>query len=166
VGEYIVTESEIVVLHEDGKLTKDNIADLLTQLKSLQKVAPNQQKPLSEPTLENRRRSQRVMLQIVVLVKAEMPEGDRLQTLATTVVVNAHGGLLTSPLKMVVGQKVKLVNPQTEKEVGCRVVRVQSTSEGSFMTAFEFERRIPWFWPVEFPPLDWGLMEQFADNTP
>lgn len=109
---------------------------------------------MNEADLQNRRRSQRVLLQVSVLVGARMPEGDRVQTQAFTRVVNAHGGLLESLFPMTVGQKITLVNPRSGKEVGCRVLRVEGPSEGCFATAFEFDERSPQFWPLGFLPED------------
>ena len=158
----ILTEPEIIVLHEDGKFDPENIGKLLSDLKSLQRTEPQEVQRMSEADPRNRRRSQRVMLQVAVLVKAEMPAGKRVQTQAFTVVVNAHGGLMESPFRMTVGQRITLVNPQSGKEVGCRVVRVQKSSEEGFTTAFEFEERSARFWPVTFPPVDWAVTEELA----
>jgi hypothetical protein len=112
---------------------------------------------MNEADLQNRRQSQRVLLQISVLVGARMPEGDRVQAQAFTQVVNAHGGLLDSLFPMTVGQKITLVNPRSGKEVGCRVLPVDGPSEGSFATAFEFDERSPQFWPISSPPEDWAV---------
>ena len=120
---------------------------------------------MSETDPQNRRRSQRVMLQVPVLIKVKMPEGNRVQAQAFTQVVNAHGGLLAAPFKTAVGQKITLVNPHSGKEVGCRVVRVEEPLEGSFATAFEFDERSPQFWPISFPPLDWAVTEEVADEN-
>ena len=120
---------------------------------------------MSQPDPQNRRRSQRVLLQVSVLIRAEMPEGKRIQTQAFTVSVSAHGGLLESPCRMTVGQRITLVNPQTAKEVGCRVVRVERSSEECFATAFEFDERSPRFWPITFPPLDWGVTEELLEAS-
>lgn len=102
------------------------------------------------------------MLQLSVLVRAETHTGKYEQIQAFTVSVNAHGGLLEFPSRLTVGQKITLVNPQSGKEVGCRVMRVQRSSEEGYTTAFEFEERNPRFWPVPFPPLDWGLTQKPA----
>jgi hypothetical protein len=112
---------------------------------------------MNEVDLQNRRRSQRVLLQVSVLVGAQMPEGDRVQAQAFTQVVNVHGGLLESLFTMTVGQKITLVNPHSGKEVGCRVLRVDGPSEGCFSTAFEFDERSPQFWPISSPPEDWAV---------
>ena len=119
---------------------------------------------MSETNLQNRRRSQRVLLQVAVLVRTDMPGGKRLQIQAFTLVVNAHGGLLESPLRMTVDQQITLVNPQTRQEVGCRVVRVEGPSDASFTIAFEFDQRSSRFWPITFPPEDWGVAEEVASD--
>jgi|SRR6516225_2239918 hypothetical protein len=81
------------------------------------------------------RRSERVMLRLNLLVRLEVGEGSGPQTHAFAVTVNAHGGLLESPFRMTVGQKIILINPQTGKEVACRVVDVHSSLEGYSTTA-------------------------------
>jgi hypothetical protein len=141
----ILTESEVISLHERGKFTAEAIENFLADLKFLQ-----------TPGYAKQRRSQRVMLKLAVFVRAEMPDGGRQQVRASTVMVNANGGLLEVPFRMTVGQRITLVNPESRKEVNCRVVRVQGPSAGSFTTAFEFDGRSPSFWPVVHPPLDWA----------
>jgi hypothetical protein len=141
----ILTDGELISLHERGKFTGEAIGNLLRDLKFLQ-----------TPGYAKQRRSQRVMLQVAVFVRAEMAGGEGHETQASTVMVNADGGLLQVPFRLTVGQKITLINPESRKEVRCRIVRVQGTSAGSFTTAFEFEERSPSFWPVAHPPLDWA----------
>ena len=153
----ILTEAEIVALHECGQFSSENIGRLLSDLKALQAKEPREFQPIREPRPGDKRRSQRVMLLLTVLVKAELSTGETVQTQAFTVSVNAHGGLLESPFGMSEGQKITLVNPQSGKEVGCRVVRVQRSSGEGFSVGFEFEERSPRFWPITFAPLSWGV---------
>jgi hypothetical protein len=103
----------------------------------------------------DRRRSQRVVLRVSVLLKADMPDGKPVEAQGFTLVVNAHGGLLESPLAVTANQKITLVNPQTHKEVACRVVRVKQGTSGLVTMAFEFDAPAAQFWPVSFPPEDW-----------
>ena len=105
------------------------------------------------------------MLQVAVLLRVEMPEGNTLQVQGFTLVVNAHGGLLESSLKLACDQKITVINPQSGKAVGCRVVRVERPSEGNHKIAFEFDQRSPQFWPVTFPPEDWGVTEEVASDS-
>lgn len=104
----------------------------------------------------NRRRSERVMLQIKVTVIAEDVQRKSRQEEALTLVVNAHGGLLKMKMEVHVGQPMLLANPQNRVEQNCRVIRVEDTSTEYFSVAFEFDKPNPKFWPVVFPPSDWG----------
>jgi hypothetical protein len=103
----------------------------------------------------NRRRSERVMLQMRVTVIAEDIAHQPRQEEALTLVVNAHGGLLKAKMDLHVGQPMRLVNPQNGVEENCRVVRVEDTSPEYFSVAFEFDKPNAKFWPVVFPPPDW-----------
>lgn len=103
----------------------------------------------------NRRRSQRLTLQVPVLVRAVCSEGESKQAQALTLMVNAHGGLLESSLKLAAEQKVPLSNPHSGRDVDCRVVRVEESSASSYIVAFEFNVRSLQFWAVTFPPDDW-----------
>ncbi|MGB8476345.1 MAG: hypothetical protein WCE61_19865 [Candidatus Acidiferrum sp.] len=105
----------------------------------------------------NRRRSERVMLQIQVTVLAETAEREQVQEDTHTLVVNAHGGYLKLKMELLNGQPFILLNPQNGMEQGCRVVRIDQPSPDYFAVAFEFDRPAPKFWPLSFPPADWGL---------
>jgi hypothetical protein len=105
----------------------------------------------------NRRRSERVMLQIPVTVLAETPERTQVQEDTHTLVVNAHGGLIKLKMELLSGQPIILVNPQTGIEESGHVVRIDQPSPDYFAVAFEFERPSPKFWPVTFPPKDWEI---------
>jgi hypothetical protein len=107
---------------------------------------------MDQSDASNRRRSQRVLLQVAVVIRAETPEGKRVQAQGFTSAVNAHGGLLESPLKMVVDQRIIVVNPHSGKEVGGRTVWVERASSELFLVAFEFDRPSPQFWPITFSP--------------
>lgn len=108
----------------------------------------------SEPT--NRRRSERVMLEVPVIVLAETPEGEQLREEAQTVVVNAHGGLMKLKMELLTGQPLILVNAKTNVQERCRVVRVEYLPGAQLGVAFEFDRPAPQFWPIVFPPTDWN----------
>ena len=105
----------------------------------------------------NRRRSERVMLQVPVTVIAETPDRVPVQEDTHTLVVNAHGGLMKLKMDLLTGQPIIIVNPQTGMEQSCRVVRIDEPTADYFAVAFEFDRPAPNFWPVSFPPSDWGL---------
>jgi len=106
----------------------------------------------------NRRRSERVMLQMRITVIAEDVAHKPRQEEALTLIVNVHGGLLKMKLDVYVGQPMRLVNPQNKIEQSCRVVRVEDSVSEFFSVAFEFDQPNPKFWPVVFPPANWGAI--------
>ena len=106
---------------------------------------------------QNRRRSERVKLNMAVHVLAENEERQQIRVEAKTLVVNAHGGLMEMTSHLHMGQSFLLTNPATGSEMSCRVVRVDESGTEDFHIAFEFDRPAPKFWPVTFPPADWGL---------
>jgi PilZ domain len=106
---------------------------------------------------QNRRRSERVMLRVSVIVLAEDEERRQMQVQAYTQVVNAHGGLLQMKSHIHVGQSFLLRNPRSGAEMSCRVVRIEDSGLDLYNVAFEFDRPAPNFWPVVFPPADWPV---------
>ena len=87
-----------------------------------------------------------------------MPDGRLVQVQAFVSVVNAHGGLLESPMELAANQQIVLINPYSKKEVRCRVVRVERVA-GLYEVAFEFDQRCAVFWPISLPPGDWDVEE-------
>jgi hypothetical protein len=110
----------------------------------------------SSSNLIDKRRSERVMLQMRITVIAEDVEHKPRQEEALTLIVNAHGGLLKMKMDVHVGQPMRLVNPHNKVQQTCRVVRIDDTSSEFFSVAFEFDQANPKFWPVVFPPADWA----------
>jgi hypothetical protein len=115
---------------------------------------PNVQQP-AEQNPANRRRSKRVMLQVPVTVMTETPERDQVEEKTHTLVVNAHGGLLKLKMEVLAGQPLVLVNSKGAQEQ-CHVVRIDQLSPDYYAVAFQFDEPAPMFWPVSFPPADWG----------
>lgn len=105
----------------------------------------------------NRRRSERVMLQVSVVVWAEKTEGGHMNEDTQTLVVNAHGGLVKLRMEVQPGQPVRIVNAKSGMEERAKVVRVDRPPGGHSLVAFEFERPAPNFWPIVFPPSDWKV---------
>lgn len=103
----------------------------------------------------NRRRSERVMLQLKITVLAQTREREEVQEDTHTLVVNAHGGLMKLKMELLAGQPLTLVNPATGMRQRCRVVRIDDANPDYFAVAFEFDKPNPKFWPIVFPPSDW-----------
>jgi hypothetical protein len=104
----------------------------------------------------NRRRSERVILQVPVAVQARAHNGKETREQAHTSVVNAHGGLMKLKMTLQAGQPITLINEKTKAQQGCRVVRVETSEAGMSAVAFEFDQPAPHFWPITFPPADWS----------
>jgi hypothetical protein len=102
----------------------------------------------------DKRRSERVLLRMTLVVRAEDEEHKPIEEQAITQVVNAHGGLLRMSRHLHVGQAFVLGNPNNKMEQTCRVVRVEDFG-AEFNVAFEFASPAPGFWPIVFPPADW-----------
>ncbi|HEY4980306.1 MAG TPA: PilZ domain-containing protein [Candidatus Acidoferrum sp.] len=106
---------------------------------------------------QNRRRSERVMLRMSVIVLAEDEDRHQVQEKGFTQVVNAHGGLLQLKTHLHVGQSFLLTNPKNAMEISCRVVRIEESGMEFYNIAFEFDRPAANFWPIVFPPADWAV---------
>jgi hypothetical protein len=107
------------------------------------------------PNPAENRRSERVMLQVSVIVRTRTREGKASEEETLTSVVNAHGGLMKLKMEVQAGQPILLINAKTGIEERCRVVRVEHGA-GPSAVAFEFDRPAPHFWPITFPPASWG----------
>jgi hypothetical protein len=103
----------------------------------------------------NQRRSQRIHLSVRLEVSGKRKNGAVFAESATTLIVNAHGGLLL--LKEVVwpGQILTLKNAITTEEVSSTVVDVNPAATGAAEVGVEFCEPHPRFWRVVFPPEDW-----------
>lgn len=110
-------------------------------------------------SMTNRRRSERVFLQIKVIVEVEREHGNPAQVDAYTLVVNAHGGLLEMSAKVSKGQKFFVSNPSAGLRQSATVVAVRRADDDGFAVAFEFDDPAPRFWPISFPPESWHAVE-------
>lgn len=104
----------------------------------------------------NRRRSERVMLQIPIVVSTESVDHEQMEEETQTMVVNAHGGLVKLLMEVLPAQPIVLKHPHSGVEARARVVRVENPPGGFAAVSFEFREPSPHFWPVEFPPADWA----------
>ena len=112
----------------------------------------------SEP---KRRRTQRVILSIAVTVSGETSSGTFSED-TRTLVINAHGALVTLVAKISSGQNVNIKTQAHPKEEPCRVVYVGPTVQGKTQFGLEFVEAVPDFWRIAFPPENWSpvLMEE------
>jgi hypothetical protein len=76
-----------------------------------------------------------------------------------TLVVNAHGALISLAANVVLDQTLVLQNALTGEERECRIVFTDRNRIGPIEVGLEFRKPAPYFWRVAFPPDDWILPE-------
>lgn len=104
---------------------------------------------LRPQTAEERRRAQRVMLRVTIIVHVV---GKPKPIQATTMTVSENGGMLVMTEPLPVTTKVTLENPRTQKKVEAHVVRAPQGSADGMQVPVEFTGASPNFWGVFFPP--------------
>jgi hypothetical protein len=104
----------------------------------------------------NRRRSQRLFLQIPVVVEGKLADKTEFSESAQTVVVNAHGALVELGIALDPGQRVILRNTRTSEKIESEVKLVTPGESGKYNMALEFVDPNPSFWHISFPPEDWA----------
>jgi PilZ domain len=102
-----------------------------------------------QPTAEERRRAQRVLLRMPVLIHiANQTEPAK----AETHTVSQTGAMLLVREGYPVGTKITLEHPPTKNRVEVRIVRAAQLSQGGSLQPVEFLTPAPNFWGVFFPP--------------
>jgi hypothetical protein len=107
-------------------------------------------------TLIDKRRSQRMFLSVPLRVSGEYPNGAKFAEQASTLIVNAYGGLITLKETVLPGQRLSVKSESTGEEILCTVVSVESGSNEVFEVGIEFVRPNAKFWRITFPPADWS----------
>ena len=105
----------------------------------------------------NKRRSQRLFIQVKVVIEWKAANKSLLTEETHTIVVNAHGALVEMGTQIDQGQVVSLRNVRTNDTADCVVKLVSHAAGGKFSTALEFTKPSPTFWRVSFPPEDWSI---------
>ena len=101
------------------------------------------------PTAEERRRAQRVLLRMPVLVHVI---GQPKHLEGHTHTVSASGAMLVIPEPLAEGTKVVVENPKTQLKVESRVVRPPQVAHEGALVPVEFTSPSPNFWGIFFPP--------------
>jgi hypothetical protein len=106
-----------------------------------------------------RRRSMRVLLSIPILVQGKDAKNQDFCEETRTLVVNAHGALISLSAQVVVDQKVTVSNNATQQTQECRVVYFGNMQAGKAQMGVEFLNPSSSFWQIDFPPEDWVVPE-------
>ena len=101
-------------------------------------------------TNEERRRAQRVLLRVPILI--HIPGKDK-PIEGATHTVSATGAMVILAQGLPAGTKLTIENPRAQKKVEAHVVRPpQMNPEGS-LEPIEFTAPSPQFWGIFFPPV-------------
>jgi hypothetical protein len=102
-----------------------------------------------------RRRSQRVLMQVGVLIRGNDAQGKPFEEKTDTLAINAHGALVALKTRITSGSKLKMKHNMTEEDQECHVVFLGPVRDGKAEIGLEFSEPRPAFWRVTFPPEDW-----------
>ena len=102
-----------------------------------------------QPTAEERRRAQRVLLRIPVRVHMK---GKGAPIEGTTHTVSATGAMIILAQGLETGTKFTLENPRTQQKVEVNVVRPSQINPEGSLVPVEFLAPAPQFWNIYFPP--------------
>lgn len=103
----------------------------------------------------SRRRSQRVLMQVLVRIRGEDAQGHKIEEETETLAINAHGALVLLNSRLTSGSKVLLQHKRTSEEQECHVAFLGPVRNGKAEIGLEFSAPRPGFWRVAFPPEDW-----------
>jgi hypothetical protein len=100
------------------------------------------------PTAEERRRAQRVLLRIAVVIHVV----GRAPIEGHTHTCSANGALILLAEPLAEGTKVMIENTKTLQTVEAKVLRPPQTNGEGSLVPVEFATPAPVFWNVFFPP--------------
>lgn len=147
----------IAVFPEDG-YTAENLlsaADRNLYRKKLHTALQSQQSvgeavranTIVLPRSPERRRSERRVLDVPILVVDDSAGDQGFKEQTFTISVNAHGALVVLSTRVALGQRLRLRDPETQREIEARVVRFGPPFGGLARVGVEFTRPAPDFWP-------------------
>jgi len=107
---------------------------------------------------EERRRSQRVIIQVPVILEM-IVAGKKMTVKAITASVNDQGAMLLCTKNFPVETKFDLINERTAQKQSCRVTRAAVENPQGYLIPVEFAATTPGFWHISFPPPGWKAVE-------
>ncbi len=152
--EYLYKPSE--VLRHDQELPASFLPHPLFQMEFLPRaVELTEQKAVEVATGAERRRSERLSLDVVLVVRGQTAKKKAFQEATFTTSVSAYGALVVMSTKVELGQTIYLKNPTTQKEVECRVARFGPLYGNQAQVGVDFAQPTLTFWPAVFAPKSW-----------
>jgi hypothetical protein len=101
-----------------------------------------------------KRRSERVLMDVPVMVRGDSADRQPFREETFTVTVSAHGALLMMATKVALGQRVILMNLRRDEREG-RISYTGPSHAGLSQVAVEFAQPAPEFWYIGSPPANW-----------
>ena len=105
--------------------------------------------------VQNRRRTQRVMLRFPVRVSGQNAVGSPFEEETHTLAVNANGALVLLSVSARKGQLLRLLNTATGGNAECVVAYLGQRKGDLWEVGVAFSMPNPTFWQVAFPPSNW-----------
>lgn len=103
---------------------------------------------------EERRRSQRVIIRVPVMLEVTMM-GQKITVPAVTVAVNIHGAMALCSRSFDAETRIEVRNERTADCTIVRVTRTPRESAEGYLIPLEFVEPSPNFWRISFPPENW-----------
>ena len=103
----------------------------------------------------DRRRSERLFLDVNLIVRGESVEREVFEEPTFTISVSAHGALVVMSTKVAIGQTLFLKDPATQKEMEGRVTRFGPLHGKEAQVGINFTQPTLMFWPAVFSPKSW-----------
>jgi len=101
----------------------------------------------------------RVLLSVPITVSGKSLDNQSFVEETRTLVVNAHGALISLEAHVAADQQITVSNKATRQSLECRVVYVGNAQTGKSQMGIEFVKPSPIFWQIDFPPDDWVVPE-------
>ncbi len=108
----------------------------------------------SRVTTDDRRRRQRVMMRVGVVVRYSL-NGKEMSLRAHTVAVDTHGAMICAPEKIPADTALDVEHKMTRERIAGRVTRQAQHSPDGYLIPVEFVSPSSNFWRISFPPSDW-----------
>lgn len=101
------------------------------------------------------RRSERVLLDVPLIIQGEAQDHKPFREETFTVTISAHGALLVLGAKVALGQKLKLVKTENSDEREATVAFLGPPYAGLSTVGVQFAKPAPEFWAISNPPASW-----------
>lgn len=113
---------------------------------------PNSRSTSSDPPVKERRRSERVLIRIPVILYGLTKDNQHVSEEAATAVVNRHGALIRARSMFKIGTTLELTNSFSKDAEKFRVVWVdEEQKQGEYDVAVEMLTPRDDFWGITFP---------------